>query len=124
MTCNEYQEEMRRTYKPDRKANHALGLAGEAAEIAVNYQQKRDELDRAFDAMVAAGKVSEAVKKDVFHARPLDPVQLRDELGDLLWYIAATACDYGLTLSEVAETNVAKLRARYPEGFVPGGGIR
>jgi hypothetical protein len=34
-----------------------------------------------------------------------------------LWYLAeaATACD--LTLNEIAEMNVEKLRERYPEGF-------
>lgn len=31
---------------------------------------------------------------------------------------------YGFTLSQICEANVAKLRARYPNGFVEGGGIR
>ena len=38
---------------------------------------------------------------------------LREELGDLLWYVAvATACD--LDLEEIAEANLRRTRDRYP----------
>jgi len=39
---------------------------------------------------------------------------LREELGDLLWYVAAvaTACD--LDLEEIAATNLQRTRDRYP----------
>ena len=39
------------------------------------------------------------------------------ELGDVLWYVAVTADAYGLDLDDIAEANIAKLKARYPEGF-------
>lgn len=42
---------------------------------------------------------------------------LEKELGDCLWMIAeaCTACDF--TLEEVAQMNIDKLMARYPNGF-------
>ena len=39
------------------------------------------------------------------------------ELGDVLWYVSQLAADIGVTLDEVAQKNVDKLKARYPEGF-------
>lgn len=35
----------------------------------------------------------------------------------MLWYIAQTATGLGVTLEEVAQHNVDKLRKRYPDGF-------
>jgi NTP pyrophosphatase (non-canonical NTP hydrolase) len=39
------------------------------------------------------------------------------EMGDLLWFLAELADVHGLTLDEIAEANIDKLRRRYPEGF-------
>jgi NTP pyrophosphatase (non-canonical NTP hydrolase) len=39
------------------------------------------------------------------------------EAGDLLWYIAQMATALDIPLSVIAERNIAKLEARYPDGF-------
>lgn len=64
-----------------------------------------------------AGEVADIIKKHVGHAHPLNEDKLKDELGDVLWYVADLAKTLGITLSSVAEHNVAKLQKRYPEGF-------
>lgn len=71
----------------------ALGLAGEAGEFA------------------------NLVKKMTAHGHPFDPDSLKDELGDVLWYLAEAATASGLNLDEIAQDNVDKLLKRYPEGF-------
>ena len=74
----------------------ALGLAGEAGEVA------------------------DVVKKVVHHRHPLDGAareKLIKELGDVLWYVAHAASVLGVTLDDVAAANVEKLRRRYPDGF-------
>jgi len=71
----------------------ALGLAGEAGEFA------------------------NLVKKMTAHGHPYDPASLKDELGDVLWYLAEAATASGLNLEEIGQDNVDKLRKRYPEGF-------
>jgi len=71
-----------------------------------------------------AGEVADLVKKATWHGRPLCPADIAIELGDVLWYVADLATALGLTLDEIAAMNVAKLKARYPDGFVVGGGIR
>lgn len=43
--------------------------------------------------------------------------RMAKELGDCAWYNAATATKCGLSLSDIMEANIAKLKARYPEGF-------
>ena len=57
------------------------------------------------------------IKKLTAHGHDIPPVELADELGDVLWYLAEAASACGLTLDEIARQNVDKLRARYPEGF-------
>jgi len=35
----------------------------------------------------------------------------------LLWFIAEWCTSYGLSLEDIMQLNIDKLRARYPEGF-------
>jgi NTP pyrophosphatase (non-canonical NTP hydrolase) len=96
--CSAYQEQAQRTARTemifrDRLAVAALGLVGEAAEV------------------------SEAVKKFLGHGHDLDTLAMLEELGDVLWYIAEMTTILGAELGVVAGMNVAKLRARYPDGF-------
>lgn len=47
---------------------------------------------------------------------------LKDELGDVLWYLAVLARDLDFDLSEVAEMNIKKLQARKEKGTIKGDG--
>ena len=80
----------------------ALGLAGETGEICE--------------------KLKKAIRDD---GGRISPERLRDlarELGDVLWYIAALCTELGLSMQEVAEQNLAKLRARQESGQLHGSG--
>lgn len=72
---------------------NALGLAGEAGEVA------------------------DTIKKAVFHRHPLDRVELVKELGDVLWYVAALCTKLEIPLENVMILNIQKLRKRYPDGY-------
>ena len=100
-----FQEACRRTANRDLTSrdahlNWALGLAGESGEYC------------------------ELVKKAVFHGKPYKTEDAKKELGDILYYLAAAATENGLSLLDIARTNVDKLKERYPEGFQEGGGNR
>lgn len=82
---------------------------------------QRDLLITCLGLAGEVGEVVELVKKDIGHGRKVDLVHLQAELGDVLWYVADLATRYGLNLNTVAANNVAKLRARYPQGFHPQG---
>ena len=56
-------------------------------------------------------------KKHLFHGHELDRDALIKELGDIAWYLAEGAEALGISLEEVFERNIEKLKKRYPEGF-------
>jgi NTP pyrophosphatase (non-canonical NTP hydrolase) len=82
---------------------------------------KRGDLNRLtiFGLGVAgeAGEVADLLKKHIGHGHYLDVAKLTRELGDVLWYVAALAATVGVDLEDVAQANIEKLRARYPNGF-------
>ena len=64
-----------------------------------------------------AGEFQDALKRALFYGKPLDPVNLIEELGDVAWYIAI-ACDHlGVSLEETFGINIAKLKKRFPDKF-------
>lgn len=64
-----------------------------------------------------AGEVSDLVKKGIFHEKGIDLEHLKKELGDCAWYLAMICDACGFTLDDVMQTNIDKLKARYPQGF-------
>lgn len=69
------------------------------------------------------GEVCDLIKKHYGHGHDLSLDKIKDELGDVLWYIATLADCYNLTLHEIAEGNCDKLNRRYPDGFSQEGSI-
>ncbi len=63
------------------------------------------------------GELATLLKKHVFYGQGLDPLKIKDELGDILWYVALTCDAAGLNLSDVMAANIAKLKVRFPDKF-------
>jgi NTP pyrophosphatase (non-canonical NTP hydrolase) len=64
------------------------------------------------------GEFADQLKKHIFYGKPLDKINLSEETGDLLWYLALSSnVDGMLTINEVMERNIAKLKARYGDKF-------
>lgn len=64
-----------------------------------------------------AGEVADLIKKHFGHGHELDLTKVKKELGDVLWYLSQLAEQFGLSMDDVGEANIAKLKARYPDGF-------
>lgn len=64
-----------------------------------------------------SGEFIDALKKYIFYGKPIDEVNLAEELGDLFWYIGLACDELGVDFESVWEKNIAKLKARYPEKF-------
>jgi NTP pyrophosphatase (non-canonical NTP hydrolase) len=47
---------------------------------------------------------------------------LKKELGDVLWHIAAIADDHGFDLADIAEHNIEKLAGRMARNTIKGSG--
>jgi NTP pyrophosphatase (non-canonical NTP hydrolase) len=105
MTLNEYQFEANTTaiYPDSASLTYpTLGLAGEAGEICNKVKKIiRDD----------GGVLSDDKKK-----------VLIDELGDVLWYVAAIAKDLKVSLDNVARGNLEKLLSRQRRGALGGSG--
>jgi NTP pyrophosphatase (non-canonical NTP hydrolase) len=105
MELAEYQKLSRRTAEYPRDAwlaYPALGLAGEAGEVAEHAKKAiRDD----------GGQVSEERR-----------AAMAKELGDVLWYVAQLASELKLDLDEIAQANLDKLLSRQRRGVLSGSG--
>jgi NTP pyrophosphatase (non-canonical NTP hydrolase) len=105
MDLSEYQRQSRRTAEYPREAwlaYPALGLAGEAGEVAEHAKKAiRDD----------AGKVSDERR-----------AAMSKELGDVLWYVAQLASELDLSLDDIARQNLEKLFSRQARGVLSGSG--
>lgn len=94
----QYQELAQRTARKDtclkeRLVSAALGLTGEAGEVA------------------------ELIKKYIGHNHELKKEEVTKELGDVLWYIVEMCSVLEIDIEEVPVNNIEKLKKRYPNGF-------
>ena len=98
MEINEYQVLAMTTLNPalskkDVLINSVMGLCGES------------------------GEAIDIVKKWLAQGHELDKAHLAKELGDIAWYLAEAATALDLSLEEILQANLDKLKKRYPEGF-------
>ena len=100
MSLNEYQSAAAKTavYKTAHQILYpALGLAGEAGEVANKVKKMLRDNDFDRDAIVA-------------------------EIGDVLWYVAALSRDLNVSLHDIALGNIEKLYGRKERGTLQGSG--
>lgn len=64
-----------------------------------------------------AGEVVDLIKKILHHGKELDRDKLILELGDVRWYLEYLAAAIDVTMEEIEQRNIEKLKKRYPEGF-------
>lgn len=98
MDVNEYQKQAMTTLnlalsKKDVLINSVMGLCGES------------------------GEAIDIVKKWLAQGHELDKEHLAKELGDIAWYLAEAATALDLSLEEILQANIDKLKQRYPDGF-------
>ena len=90
MTIQEYQAFATLGQKPGNgPVVHSLGIIGEV------------------------GEVIDCIKKSMRDEVQIDREHLKEELGDVLWYICNIATDYHISIDDVIDTNVKKIRRRY-----------
>lgn len=64
-----------------------------------------------------AGELMDAVKKHILYNKPLDIENVKEEIGDLLWYMSLVLDQVGSSFEEVMKLNHDKLEKRFPGGF-------
>jgi len=68
-------------------------------------------------AATETGELLEALQKVIIKGEAFDEVNMREEVGDVFWYLAALAHTCNFTFEDAQRVNIAKLRARYPNKF-------
>lgn len=68
-----------------------------------------------------AGEVAEKVKKDL-RGDDDDPLDIGDELGDVLWYLARICEEMDYSFDAIARRNASKLTDRKDRGVLKGSG--
>lgn len=100
LSLNEYQNKAMSFRLPSASPMYAvLNLAGEVGELT----------------SLIAKAIRDNPKDD--HEE-----QMKKELGDCLWHIAAIAIDNGFSLREVAQANIDKLSSRKERNVLQGAG--
>ena len=107
MRFNDYQKKSRATAAYPKIGGHgflysAIGLAGEVGEL-MNKVQKIFRDDR---SMVTKEKKDE----------------IKEELGDVLWFATQLATELGIPLADIAKGNIKKLQSRKKRGKIEGSG--
>lgn len=80
----------------------AMKLAGETGEVVEKIAKAKLRGDGTSDAELR--------------------LQVKKELGDVLWYVSQLATEFGLGLAEIAKGNLAKLADRQQRGVLKGSG--
>lgn len=106
MDIKEYQEKAERTISPQDKALDRL-------DTTVHIQIIHSILGMSGEV----GELSSALEKYGWYGRELDVLNIKEELGDILWYMAELCQCLNLDLEEIMEMNIRKLQERYPEKY-------
>jgi NTP pyrophosphatase (non-canonical NTP hydrolase) len=86
----EYQDFCKKGHKPGCGLSvYALGLGGES------------------------GEVLDIIKKALRDEKPVDTKHVKEELGDVYWYLANLCTYFGFSIEEVLDDNMKKLQERY-----------
>lgn len=110
MRMSEYQEKASSTAiypengtgSPLALAYAGLGASNEAGEVA--------------------GKIKKVIR-DGWGERPMEKrLQILDEVGDVLWYLAQVCNELNMDLGQAADRNLAKLASRAERGVIGGSG--
>lgn len=76
-------------------------------------------LHAAMGKVTEAGEFIDVLKKYIMYGKPIDKVNLKEEIGDEFWY-DGIACDVLNTdFDTEQQRNIAKLKTRYPDKFTP-----
>lgn len=98
ITIREYQEQSKRTCA-------SLG------------DIKIDGLHMVLGIITEGSEIADVYKKNIAYGKELDLVNIKEEIGDIMFYIANMCNLHEWNLEDILQTNIEKLKSRYPERF-------
>lgn len=93
------------------------GASRTFADAPNTTPEQLEQLHCAIGACTEASELLDAYKKSIFYGRQLDVVNVGEEIGDLMWYVANLCRLLNLDYDSLLHANLAKLKLRYPDKF-------
>ena len=110
----EPQEPMNRTNDPKDYRHFVRSLCKAGSIIAAELTpDDAHRLHMAVGASGEAGELLDAIKKTCIYRKPLDVANVREECGDILFYVTGLLDSLNISLDEVISENMEKLSLRY-----------
>ena len=76
-----------------------------------------EDVHMLFGLSTETGELQDVYKKHIAYKTPIDIVNVQEEIGDIMYYLASFCRINNFDLEEILETNVNKLESRYPNKF-------
>ena len=76
-----------------------------------------NDLHMVLGMQTEVSEIADVYKKHIAYGKNLDLVNVKEELGDAMWYIQNMCNMNNWSLEEILYTNIEKLKSRYPEKF-------
>jgi len=76
-----------------------------------------NQLHMVIGVSTEAGELLDAYKKNFAYGKEIDTINVMEEISDIFWYIYNLCNMLSLDPEKIMQTNIDKLRARYPEMF-------
>lgn len=78
---------------------------------------KPDAIHGIIGIATESGELIESVIKSLVNNKEIDRVNLSEEIGDVLWYVALLCNTFGFSIENIMQQNIDKLKLRFPEKF-------
>jgi NTP pyrophosphatase (non-canonical NTP hydrolase) len=84
------------------------------------FQPNTRILHAAIGCVTESGELLDALKKQMYYGRELDLTNVKEEAGDLLWYLAILFDELETDFETECNRVINKLKARFPDKFTEG----
>lgn len=81
------------------------------------YPQNERILHAAIGCVTESAEMIDAIKKSMFYGKQLDVTNIKEEAGDLLYYLAILFDELDTTFEAEMDRVIKKLIVRYPDKF-------
>jgi NTP pyrophosphatase (non-canonical NTP hydrolase) len=68
------------------------------------------------------GKIKKIIRDNGGYISSENTIEIKKELGDILWYVASMCDNLGIKMEDVAQGNIEKLKSRRDRGTLHGSG--
>jgi NTP pyrophosphatase (non-canonical NTP hydrolase) len=96
------------------KLNEFAKLAARTnAELAPGL----DNLHMVLGVVTEAGELADIFKKNLAYNKLIDWVNVQEEIGDCMWYLAVMCKINGFNFEKILDITIDKLKIRYPDKY-------